>query len=221
MSTKFKQDNSLLGEVWVKIPVENYEVSNYGRVRHVRTMRILKPRLVANCGGAVVFLAYQQMGPRRSQRSVRKLVMDAFQLNPQQLPLIEHIDGDMMNCSVRNLRFRDYTRKHGKLAPSEKKMALKEAERAGAQSSWDRLVYYEQQDELRTMAKWTKGKPFYIEDGVYLKLPDNSRDTVTFNERMKEFLNKRKHDGASHRPQEDLQQPTANAVPPATDEDGS
>ena len=182
--------------------VAHYQVSNKGRVRNLNSpsLRILKPRMISGSNAAIVVLTYRYMGQiMTTKRSLRKLVIDAFGLNPEKLPLIDHIDGNPLNCAVDNLRFRNYPRTSIKHSPSEKRAMQEMSNRMTAQQSWDKLTYAQQQEELRMLAAHFKGKPWGIEEGVFLKLPDNSRDTVTFNERIKA--------------EPDLQQP-----PAATDE---
>lgn len=178
-------------EVWVPARheecVSHYQVSNRGRVRNLNSpsLRILKPRMISGSNAAIVVLTYRYMGQiMTTKRSLRKLVIDAFGLNPEKLPLIDHIDGNPLNCAIDNLRFRDYPRTSAKHSPSEKRAMLAMAQRMEAQASWDKLTYVQQQEELRMLAEMFKGKPWGIEDGVYLKLPDGSKDTETYNSRI-------------------------------------
>ena len=214
MSKNLELETFPTDEVWVPARheecVSHYQVSNKGRVRNLNspTMRVLKPRVASGSNAAIVVLTYRYMGHlMSSKRSLRKLVIDAFGLNPEKLPLIDHIDGNPLNCAIDNLRFRDYPRTSVKHSPSEKRAMLAMAQRMEAQASWDKLTYAQQQEELRMLKAQLKTS--FIEDGVYLKLSNESRDTVTFNERMKETI-------------KDLQQPpTADAAPPLPTQDGS
>lgn len=167
--------------------VAHYQVSNKGRVRNLNSpsLRILKPRIISGSNAAIVVLTYRYMGQiMTTKRSLRKLVIDAFGLNPEKLPLIDHIDGNPLNCAIDNLRFRDYPRTSVKHSPSEKRAMLAMAQRMEAQASWDKLTYAQQQEELRMLERMAKGKPWGVEDGVYLKLPDGSKDTETYNSRI-------------------------------------
>jgi hypothetical protein len=98
--------------------------------------------------------------PMQSIRSVRKLVADAFNLNPENLPIVGHKDGDISNCAADNLTFRDYENKSGQ--SSEEKYA---AMVQGQQQIYDQMTYEEQQ------AFFKGGEPV---DGVRLKNPDGS-----------------------------------------------
>lgn len=191
MSKNLELETFPTDEVWVPARheecVSHYQVSNKGRVRNLNspTMRVLKPRVASGSNAAIVVLTYRYMGHlMSSKRSLRKLVIDAFGLNPEKLPLIDHIDGNLLNCAIDNLRFRDYQRTSVKHSPSEKRTMLAMAQRMEAQASWDKLTYAQQQEELRMLERMAKGKPWGVEDGVYLKLPDGSKDTETYNNRI-------------------------------------
>ena len=168
--------------------VAHYQVSNKGRVRNLNSpsLRILKPRIISGSNAAIVVLTYRYMGQiMTTKRSLRKLVIDAFGLNPEKLPLIDHIDGNLLNCAVDNLRFRNYTRTVVTQSPSEKRAMREMISRMDAQASWDKLTYAQQQEELRMLERMANGKPWSVEEGVYLKLPDGSHDTLTYDERRK------------------------------------
>ena len=195
-------------EVWVKVEGIPYEASTHGRVRSMSsTPRILRPKYGAT-GSCVVRLCVKGRGI--SLRSLPKMVADAFVPNPNNLPRLRFKDGNKDNCRADNLEWVDYAYATQKKKPRKKseKTLMKEMQaRAWAQQSWDALTYEQQQSDLRSLEKLSKGKPWSIEEGVYLKLPDGSRDTMTFDERKAQ-------DGASHRPKEDLQQPAAVAANP-------
>lgn len=172
-------------EVWVKVEGIPYEVSTHGRVRSMSsTPRILRPKYGAT-GSCVVRLLVPGSGI--SLRSVPKLVADTFLPNPNNLPRLRFNDGNKDNCRADNLEWVDYKRATQKKKPRKKseKTLMKEAQAiAAAQASWDKLTYAQQQEELRMLAEMFKGKPWGIEDGVYLKLPDGSKDTETYNNRI-------------------------------------
>ena len=180
-------------EVWVKVDGIPYMVSIHGRVRSMSsTPRILRPKYGAT-GSCVVRLLIPGSGI--SLRSVPKLIADTFLPNPNNLPRLRFKDGNKDNCRADNLEWVDYKRATQKKKPRKKseKTLMKEALAiATAQASWDKLTYAQQQEELRIWKAQLKTS--FIEDGVYLKLPDGSKDTETYNNRMQ---------------------------PPATDEDGS
>lgn len=172
-------------EVWVKVEGIPYEVSTHGRVRSMSsTPRILRPKYGAT-GSCVVRLCVKGYGI--SLRSVPKLIADTFVPNPNNLPRLRFKDGNKDNCRADNLEWVDYKRATQKKKPRKKseKTLMKEAQAiAAAQASWDKLTYAQQQEELRMLERMAKGKPWGVEDGVYLKLPDGSKDTETYNSRI-------------------------------------
>jgi len=170
-------------EVWVKVDGIPYMVSIHGRVRSMSsTPRILRPKYGAT-GSCVVRLLIPGSGI--SLRSVPKLVADTFLPNPNNLPRLRFKDGNKDNCRADNLEWVDYKRATQKKKPRKKseKTRMKEALAvATAQASWDKLTYAQQQEELRIWKAQLKTS--FIEDGVYLKLPDGSKDTETYNNRI-------------------------------------
>ena len=170
-------------EVWVKVDGIPYMVSIHGRVRSMSsTPRILRPKYGAT-GSCVVRLLIPGSGI--SLRSVPKLVADTFLPNPNNLPRLRFKDGNKDNCRADNLEWVDYKRATQKKKPRKKseKTLMKEALAvATAQASWDKLTYAQQQEELRIWKAQLKTS--FIEDGVYLKLPDGSKDTETYNNRI-------------------------------------
>ncbi len=172
-------------EVWVKVEGIPYEVSTHGRVRSMSsTPRILRPKYGAT-GSCVVRLCVKGYGI--SLRSVPKLIADTFVPNPNNLPRLRFKDGNKDNCRADNLEWVDYKRATQKKKPRKKseKTLMKEAQAiAAAQASWDKLTYAQQQEELRMLERMANGKPWGVEDGVYLKLPDGSKDTETYNSRI-------------------------------------
>lgn len=77
----------------------NYEVSSYGNIKNIITNKLLKKtfrryELVAlfNCGLSKQF-------------RVHRIVADAFIVNSDNKPFIDHIDGDTKNNNISNLRW--------------------------------------------------------------------------------------------------------------------
>ena len=103
-------------EVWKEISGynERYEVSNYGRVRsndmivngrlqncHNKKGRILKPHTDKEGYKGVVLCVNQ----KRKTFRLHRLVAAAFIPNPDNLPEIDHIDGNRANNDATNLRW--------------------------------------------------------------------------------------------------------------------
>lgn len=93
-------------EIWrdIKDYEGLYEISNYGDVRNVQTGHVLSPGI--SQGYYYVALYKNQM---RKNKQVNRLVAEAFIDNPDNLPLVHHIDENKTNNYVGNIEWRDYS----------------------------------------------------------------------------------------------------------------
>lgn len=79
----------------------NYSVSDKGRVKNNKTGKILSPGFDTN-GYRFVMLYKDGKG---WHGFLHRLVATAFIPNPNDLPEVNHIDGNKLNCSVSNLEW--------------------------------------------------------------------------------------------------------------------
>lgn len=97
---KNRHEGPLPGEKWAEIPnAPGYRVSNLGRVRGKHHLLRPAPDTI---GHLQVILMVN--GKRMCQR-VHRLVAQAFIPNPQNLPVVNHIDGDKNNNKATNLEW--------------------------------------------------------------------------------------------------------------------
>ena len=89
-------------EIWKDVPgyIGLYKVSNYGRVKSVKKQLVLKTSGSGNRYKTVALCN----GMRKTFR-LHRLVAAAFIPNPDNLPEIDHIDGNRANNDATNLRW--------------------------------------------------------------------------------------------------------------------
>lgn len=91
-----------MDEQWKVIgEVPNYAVSNFGRIKNIKTGRIRK--------ASPTNLGYLQVGLSQNGKTifrlVHRLVAQAFIPNPEELPEVNHKDFNKNNNSVDNLEW--------------------------------------------------------------------------------------------------------------------
>ena len=111
---KNTEDKNLKGEIWKTIDgFSKYQVSSYGRVRCIKRSRgshyreweypiILKQKLCKK--GYCVIGIVGDNGKKKSRR-VHRLVGSCFIKNPNNLPQINHINGDKELNTIENLEW--------------------------------------------------------------------------------------------------------------------
>lgn len=88
-------------EIWKRSIVENYEVSNLGRIRNVNSKQSIK--LEKNKKG-YLRLSIKVKGVHKHY-AVHRLVAIAFIPNPKNKPQVDHIDMNKTHNYVNNLRW--------------------------------------------------------------------------------------------------------------------
>lgn len=89
-------------ETFVKIEgFDNYEVSNLGKVRNMKSGRILKPRLTKN--GYLEHLLYKNNKQRHLL--LHRIIATTFIDNPEGKPQVNHIDENKLNNDLSNLEW--------------------------------------------------------------------------------------------------------------------
>lgn len=89
--------------MWKQIENSNYEISNNGEVRNIKTKQIKK----SHSGGTSDYLIcqiYLTKGKRKNYL-VHRLVAKYFIPNPMNKEQVNHIDGDKFNNSYTNLEW--------------------------------------------------------------------------------------------------------------------
>lgn len=89
-------------ETFVKIDgFEKYEVSNLGKVRNMKSGRVLKPSLHKN-GYLRYFLCENN---KRKHLYLHRIIATAFIDNPEEKPQVNHIDENKLNNDLSNLEW--------------------------------------------------------------------------------------------------------------------
>lgn len=90
-------------EVWAAIQgFPNYQISNYGSVRSLRTRTLIKHRYN---GGGYAHVTLSTYGEAH-EYYVHQLVAQAFFDNYEPGMRLKHVNGDQSDCSIMNLQLR-------------------------------------------------------------------------------------------------------------------
>ena len=90
-------------EIWLSIDgFPDYEVSQFGNVRNIYTGRFIK--INYNSASYRRVLLTRDDG-KQQHKFIHRLVAEAFIPNPRGLKIVDHIDGNIFNNNVNNLRW--------------------------------------------------------------------------------------------------------------------
>ena len=92
----------IVNEAWRTISdFENYQISNMGRVKNIKTEKILKP--------SIGYRGYWQLSlckdGKGTTSSIHRIVAQEFIENPKEELYIDHIDRNRTNNCINNLRW--------------------------------------------------------------------------------------------------------------------
>ena len=89
-------------EQWMQVSgFPRYMVSSCGRVMNIQTFKVLRPGI--NGSGYLYVMLYSNA--EVSNKSIHRLVAEAFLLNLTDLPCVDHKDRNSLNNHISNLRW--------------------------------------------------------------------------------------------------------------------
>lgn len=138
----------------------NYEVSNMGNVRR-KGGKMLKPLFTKNTGYYMVCL-YNEFGSKRVL--IHRLVADAFLSNPNNYPVVNHINEDKTDNRVENLEWctRSYNINYGasisKIRKSKQKGCLQMDMEGNIIKEWECIRVAQRTLKINNISKCCMGK---------------------------------------------------------------
>ena len=89
-------------ETFVKVVgFDNYEVSNLGKIRNIKSRRVLKPQLRRD--GYLMHGLWKNN--KKKHLLLHRIVATAFIDNPEEKPQVNHIDENKLNNNLSNLEW--------------------------------------------------------------------------------------------------------------------
>lgn len=137
-----------------------YEISSYGRVRSVKSGRILS---TSKCGGCRGYAGVCLSKDGKSYgRLVHRLVAEAFIQRPDGLYEVNHKDENKTNNRVENLEWCDhkYNMNYGSRMEKTRETKLKNGTYSGLDKKEYRRKYYQDHKEYRDKIR-EAGKKYY------------------------------------------------------------
>lgn len=113
-------------EEWKTITdYDNYEISNLGNVKNKKTNRLLTPYIISSGYYGVQLCK----NGKHKNYLIHRLIAIAFIPNPNNYPVIDHIDRNPLNNSIVNLRWvnlsqNNYNRKYNGLTSNHRGVYL-------------------------------------------------------------------------------------------------
>lgn len=138
----------------------NYEVSNMGNVRR-KGRKMLKPLFTKNTGYYMVCL-YNEFGAKRVL--IHRLVADAFLSNPNNYPVVNHINEDKTDNRVENLEWctRSYNINYGtsinKIRKSKQKGCVQMDMEGNVIKEWECIRVAQRTLKISNISKCCMGK---------------------------------------------------------------